>query len=63
MSTDAFGESAQTGFIDGDFVEKFLDFTDPKLTDKVMEGKNAAQTLEQTPEEVAQALERLRLIH
>jgi len=56
------GESV--GFIDGDFVERFLEFQpDSSQSSRVLDGNNASQRIKEGFEGVTQALEQLQLVH
>lgn len=63
MTVDAFGESSQIGFVDGDFVERFLEYTDADSAKSAMEGKNAAQKIDGEFTSVVERLEQLQLVH
>ena len=53
------------GFIDGDFVERFLEFgPHSTLAAQALQGRNSAEILKgQDFESVVQALEQLQLVH
>lgn len=56
------GEGEAVGFVDGDFVERFLNLTvdDAK---RVLEGANASRKIRHSYESVTQALEQLQFVH
>ena len=57
-------EISSYGFLDGDFLERFLDhLSSPKLTDKIIKGKGPSETLELTRECIQKVLERLQSLH
>jgi hypothetical protein len=59
----AFGESSQTGFVDGDFVEQFLQYREAASAKIAMEGRNAAQKINSDYAMVVQRLEQLQAVH
>jgi DNA damage-binding protein 1 len=63
VTVGAFGESSQTGFVDGDFVERFLDYEEPASAIIAMEGRNAAQKIDSNYVVVVQQLEQLQAVH
>lgn len=63
VTVGAFGESSQTGFVDGDFVERFLDYGEPASAIVALEGRNAAQKIGSDYAVVVQRLEQLQAVH
>jgi hypothetical protein len=63
VTVGAFEESSQTGFVDGDFVERFLDYGDPASAKVALEGRNAAQKINSDYAVVVQRLEQLQAVH
>ncbi|KAF8318997.1 hypothetical protein DL93DRAFT_2225425 [Clavulina sp. PMI_390] len=63
VTHDAFGESAQAGFVDGDFVERFLEYPDADAAGAVLAGKSSAETIKEDYAKVVQKLEQLQLVH
>jgi DNA damage-binding protein 1 len=52
------------GFLDGDFLEKFLDYEHPSTeTEHVLKGSSPPERLKQTYGEIRQTLEALRALH
>jgi DNA damage-binding protein 1 len=52
------------GFLDGDFLEKFLDYEHPSTeTERVLKGSSPPERLKQTYGEIRQTLEALRALH
>lgn len=56
-------EGTQTGFVDGDFVEKFLEYHDANAAKKVLEGVTSAQRIDLEFDAIVQRLEQLQMIH
>lgn len=57
-------DAAAYGFLDGDFLEKFLHFHHPSSeTERVLQGGSPPEKLNQTYEEIRQTLEALRALH
>jgi len=57
-------EVSSYGFLDGDFLERFLDhLPSPKLTDKIIKGNSLPETVELTRECIQKVLERLQSLH
>jgi len=57
-------DAAAYGFLDGDFLEKFLDYHHPSAEmDKVLAGSSPPEKLKQTYGEIRQTLEALRALH
>ncbi|KAF8516138.1 CPSF A subunit region-domain-containing protein [Hysterangium stoloniferum] len=60
--SDTMGEA--TGFLDGDFLERFLDFDNGSSEmQKAMEGKSAAEKLEISSSDIVRVLEELQTLH
>jgi len=57
VTAGAFGESFQTGFVDGDFVEQFLEFGESTSAMAALEGKNAAHKINSDYGTIVQQLE------
>ena len=58
------GEAAAYGFLDGDFLEKFLDYHHPSTeTERVLQGGSTPEKLKQTYKEIKQSLEALKVLH
>jgi len=55
--------ASQTGFVDGDFVEQFLQYREPASAKIAMEGRNAAQKIKSDYAMVVQRLEQLQAVH
>jgi len=52
------------GFLDGDFLEKFLDYPHPSTeTERVLQGGSTPEKLKQTYREIRQSLEALKVLH
>ena len=52
------------GFLDGDFLEKFLDYSHPSTeTERVLQGGSTPEKLKQTYKEIRQSLEALKVLH
>lgn len=49
--------------MDGDFVERFLNFSDSDDASHVLNGRNGAQKITESFDTVVQALEHLQLVH
>lgn len=57
-------DAAAYGFLDGDFLEKFLDYRHPSTeTERVLQGANPPEKLKQTYSEIRQSLEALKALH
>lgn len=57
-------EVAAYGFLDGDFLEKFLDYEHPSTeTERVLKGSSPPERLRQTYGEIRQTLEALQALH
>lgn len=57
-------EVTSYGFLDGDFLERFLDhLSSPKLMDKILKGNSPPETLKLTRESIQKVLERLQSLH
>jgi len=58
------GDAGAYGFLDGDFLEKFLDYHHPSAEmDNVLTGSSPPEKLKQTYGEIRQTLEALRALH
>jgi DNA damage-binding protein 1 len=58
------GDAAAYGFLDGDFLEKFLDYRHPSTeTERVLQGGSTPEKLKQTYKEIRQSLEALKALH
>ena len=58
------GDGAAYGFLDGDFLEKFLDYHHPSTeTECVLQGGSTPEKLKQTYKEIRQSLEALKALH
>lgn len=57
-------QAAAVGFLDGDFLERFLDYpkSSPQIA-KILAGKNEAETLKISYEDLRIVLEALRSMH
>jgi DNA damage-binding protein 1 len=57
-------DAAAYGFLDGDFLEKFLDYPHPSPeTERVLQGGSTPEKLKQTYKEIRQSLEALKVLH
>ncbi|KAH9042112.1 CPSF A subunit region-domain-containing protein [Lactarius pseudohatsudake] len=57
-------DAAAYGFLDGDFLEKFLDFEHPSSeTERILKGSISPEKLKQTYAEIKQSLEALQALH
>ncbi|KAI9465477.1 CPSF A subunit region-domain-containing protein [Lactarius psammicola] len=57
-------DAAAYGFLDGDFLEKFLDFEHPSSeTERILKGSIPPEKLKQTYGEIRQSLEALQALH
>ena len=57
-------DAAAYGFLDGDFLEKFLDYRHPSTeTERVLRGGSTPEKLKQTYKEIRQSLEALKVLH
>lgn len=57
-------EVSSFGFLDGDFLERFLTFSpSSNIADKIMQGKNKAERLTMSKEDIQHVLERLQRLH
>lgn len=57
-------DEASYGFLDGDFLEKFLDYRHPSNeTERVLQGGSTPEKLKQTYKEIRQSLEALKVLH
>jgi len=57
-------EVAAYGFLDGDCLEKFLDYRHPSTeTERVLQGGSTPEKLKQTYKEIRQSLEALKALH
>jgi len=57
-------EASSFGFLDGDFLERFLTYLpSSNIADEIMQGKNKAERLTMSKENIQQILERLRRLH
>jgi DNA damage-binding protein 1 len=57
-------DAAPYGFLDGDFLEKFLDYHHPSTeTDRVLQGVSPPEKLKQSYREIRQSLEALKALH
>ena len=57
-------DGAPYGFLDGDFLEKFLDYSDPSTeTGRVLQGVSPPEKLKQSYREIRQSLEALKALH
>jgi DNA damage-binding protein 1 len=55
---------AAYGFLDGDFLEKFLSYHHPSTeTERVLQGSSTPEKLKQTYGEIRQTLESLQALH
>jgi len=64
MASDADTAAAAYGFLDGDFLEKFLDYRHPSTeTERVLQGGSIPEKLKQTYGEIRQSLEALKALH
>lgn len=58
------GDAGAYGFLDGDFLEKFLDYRYPSTeTERVLQGGSAPEKLKQSYKEIRQSLEALKVLH
>lgn len=57
------GARPSAGFIDGDFVERFLDVRDEALVQEILDGANKYERIEVPYAELCSLLEGLRRIH
>lgn len=58
------GDVASYGFLDGDFLEKFLDYRQSSTEmEGVLQGGSAPEKLKQTYKEIRQSLEALKVLH
>jgi len=55
-------EASSFGFLDGDFLERFLTLPS-NIADEIMQGKNRAERLTMSKENIQQFLERLQRLH
>ena len=53
-------EEASCGFLDGDYLEQFFSLSDPDVIDKVMSGRNKAEKLKMTKDQLFKVLEAMR---
>jgi len=57
-------DAAAYGFLDGDFLEKFLDYRHPSTEiERVLRGSSPPEKLKQTDGEIRQTLEALQALH
>ena len=57
-------DAAAYGFLDGDFLEKFLDYEHPSSeTERILKGSISPEKLKQTYGEIRQSLEALQALH
>lgn len=57
-------DGAPYGFLDGDFLEKFLDYNHPSAdTERVLQGVSPPEKLKQSYREIKQSLEALKALH
>jgi DNA damage-binding protein 1 len=57
-------DAAAYGFLDGDFLEKFLHYQHPSpSTERVLQGSSPPEKLKQTYGEIRQTLEALQALH
>jgi DNA damage-binding protein 1 len=57
-------DAAAYGFLDGDFLEKFLDYPHPSTeTERVLQGVSPPEKLKLTYKEIRQSLESLKALH
>ena len=57
-------EATSVGFLDGDFLELFLQYmTDEESLKQIMEGKSEPERLTVTPERLQRVLEGLQSLH
>ena len=57
-------DAAAYGFLDGDFLEKFLDYEHPSSeTERILKGSISPEKLKQTYGEIRQLLEALQALH
>jgi DNA damage-binding protein 1 len=57
-------DAAAYGFLDGDFLENFLDYEHPSTeTERVLKGSSPPERLKQTYGEIRQTLEALQALH
>jgi len=57
-------DAAAYGFLDGDFLEKFLDYRHSSTeTERVLQGGSTPEKLKQTYKEIRQSLEALKVLH
>lgn len=57
-------DAAAYGFLDGDFLEKFLHYRHPSAeTERVLQGSSPPEKLKQTYGEIRQTLEALQALH
>jgi DNA damage-binding protein 1 len=57
-------DAAAYGFLDGDFLEKFLDYEHPSSeTERILKGSIPPEKLKQTYGEIRQSLEALQALH
>jgi len=57
-------DAAAYGFLDGDFLEKFLDYDHPSSeTERILKGSISPEKLKQTYGEIRQSLEALQALH
>lgn len=56
-------EASSVGFLDGDFLERFLSVQPSEIMGKIMEGESQAEHLTSSKEAIHKILERLRGLH
>jgi DNA damage-binding protein 1 len=57
-------DASSFGFLDGDFLERFLSLSSsPKTTERILRGQSEAERLSATPEELQKVLEMLQGMH
>lgn len=57
-------EVSSYGFLDGDFLERFLNYLpSSELMDKIIQGNSPPETLKLTKESIQKVLERLHSLH
>ena len=62
--SDADADAAAYGFLDGDFLERFLEYEHPSTeTERVLRGSSPPERLRQTYGEIRQTLEALQALH
>jgi len=56
-------EAASVGFLDGDYLERYLDIQSKQILAQIMQGGGEAERLAITQEALSKILERLRSLH